>query len=162
MINKIKLNKAGFAVIAIVVLTSLAGCSTIRNLGGNAKNAPDEFKVVNKPPLSMPPDYSLRPPRSGVPQPQNLTASQNTINALFPGRTVLPPPASKGEQALINAIGAAGQSANIRSFVGDDKTIVVEKGSLLDDVLTMSERSDGSDGSHLTRTSSKKVKEKNN
>ena len=152
MINKTRLNKVAFVFLTLVVSSALVGCSTIRKLGGNAKNAPDEFKVVNKPPLSMPPDFSLRPPRAGVPQPQNLTSSQSTINALFPGHTVLPPATSKGEQALINVIGATGQSASIRSYVGDDKSIV----------LTMGEREGGADGSHLTRTSSKKIQEKSN
>lgn len=45
---------------------SLAGCQSIRNAAGISKEAPDEFAVVTKAPLVVPPDYNLRPPRPGA------------------------------------------------------------------------------------------------
>ena len=45
----------------------LAGCEGIRDQLGFNKKAPDEFTVVKKAPLVLPPDFSLRPPAPGAP-----------------------------------------------------------------------------------------------
>ena len=141
-------------VLSVILVTSLGlgACGTMQDLSGMNKRTPDEFRVLSKAPLVMPPDYNLRPPRAGEPAPQQLTPSAQAINALFPGRTTLPPAASAGENALTNAIGSASISANIRSLVSGDDTIVVEKGALLRDVLTSGEVEQSSDGSHISRS----------
>lgn len=45
----------------------LAACDNggMRETLGLTRNAPDEFSVVSRPPLSVPPDFTLRPPRPG-------------------------------------------------------------------------------------------------
>ena len=43
----------------------LGGCGGFRDAVGLNKRAPDEFAVVSKAPLVIPPDYGLRPPRPG-------------------------------------------------------------------------------------------------
>lgn len=129
----------------------LAGCGTLRKIAGSEKNPPDEFKVVSKPPLILPPEYNLRPPRPGEPAAQNLQPSVRLEQALPQGRASLPPAASPGEQALLRLISAGGRaSPNVRSTVGDE-TIVVEKGSLLNDILSTGERVGGPDGSNIDR-----------
>lgn len=147
--------KFGLKIAAVSVIASLTlgACSQLSKLAGSQKNPPDEFKIVNKPPLVMPPDFNLRPPRPGAPEPQNLSPTAQAINALFPGRTTLPPPASAGENALLDTIGAGASSANIRSNAGDDTTLVVEKGALLRDLLTAGELEGAPDGSSVDRIS---------
>ena len=54
---------------ALVAAVGLAGCSSTRQALGMTKVTPDEFRVVTKAPLVVPPDYSLRPPAPGEPQP---------------------------------------------------------------------------------------------
>jgi len=51
---------------------SLAGCQSAAAALGMTKVVPDEFRVVTKAPLTVPPDYSLRPPAPGEPRPQEL------------------------------------------------------------------------------------------
>ena len=46
---------------------ALVGCDSIRSAAGVSKSAPDEFAVVTKAPLIIPPDYNLRPPKPGAP-----------------------------------------------------------------------------------------------
>ncbi len=145
--------RPGIVAITVMMALSLGGCSALGKIAGNKKNPPDEFKIVNKPPLVMPPDFNLRPPRPGAPEPQNLSPTAQAINALFPGRTTLPPPASAGENALLNTVGAGKASANIRSNAGDE-TMVVEKGALLRELLTAEEREGSPDGSSVDRISS--------
>ena len=48
-----------------VVVTGLQGCADIQKTIGNTKQAPDEFAVVARPPLSVPLNFALRPPTPG-------------------------------------------------------------------------------------------------
>jgi len=61
----------GLAAVALAV--SLAGCQQTRQALGLEKTAPDEFQVVARAPLSLPPDYNLLPPQPGVARPQEGT-----------------------------------------------------------------------------------------
>src|SRR5690606_22963867 len=77
-------------ILAAASLPLLAGCGAGDALGVN-KQPPDEFAVVTKAPLVMPPDYRLRPPDAANPRPDEVDSESMAIEALFPGRTELPP-----------------------------------------------------------------------
>jgi len=65
--------KAGlFAALSL----SLAACGgeSLSDTLGYGKSAPDEFAIVTKAPLVIPPDYSLRPPRPGALRPPKMSA----------------------------------------------------------------------------------------
>jgi len=47
--------------ITMVLLIGLAGCSDFRRAVGTEKSSPDEFEVVVRPPLSLPPGFTDRP-----------------------------------------------------------------------------------------------------
>ena len=47
--------------IAMALLIGLTGCSDFRRAVGSEKSSPDEFEVVLRPPLSLPPGFSDRP-----------------------------------------------------------------------------------------------------
>lgn len=51
----------------LLVAPLLSACenSTVRDTLGMTRSAPDEFRVVSRPPLSVPPEFSLRPPGTG-------------------------------------------------------------------------------------------------
>lgn len=51
----------------LVMVLSLAACTgrEVRETLGVNKSAPDEFRVVSRPPLSVPPEFTLRPPAPG-------------------------------------------------------------------------------------------------
>lgn len=65
---------------------ALAGCSgdDLSRQIGITRDVPDEFQVTTRAPLSMPPDFTLRPPSPGAPRPQELTASQSAEATLVP------------------------------------------------------------------------------
>jgi len=54
------------AILAAAMLT-LAGCDSVRSTLGLDRHVPDETQVVARPPLTLPPDYSLRPPGGATP-----------------------------------------------------------------------------------------------
>jgi hypothetical protein len=60
----------------------LAGCHSTEAALGLTKVTPDEFRVVTKAPLVIPPDYSLRPPAPGEPRPQELQPEEVARAAL--------------------------------------------------------------------------------
>lgn len=51
------------AVISLLCMTSVTGCgSDVKDTLGMTRVSPDEFRVVSRPPLTVPPQFSLRPP----------------------------------------------------------------------------------------------------
>ena len=46
---------------ALAGVVLLSGCSDFNRAVGKAKSAPDEFQVVVRPPLTLPPNFNFRP-----------------------------------------------------------------------------------------------------
>ena len=72
---------------ALCVLASLTvvGCGeSLKEKIGLSKRSPDEFSVVTRAPLSLPPDFNLRPPRPGAVRPQEGTAQAQAQRTIFP------------------------------------------------------------------------------
>ena len=104
---------------ASLALLCLAGCGgDVERTFGLTREAPDEFTVTTRAPLSMPPDYALSPPRPGASRPQELSAQQAAEASLAPGAALAAPagPDSAGQQALVQQAGPAAP-ANIRDQV---------------------------------------------
>jgi hypothetical protein len=131
--------KAG--VIAILSL-SLAACSSsgLRDTLGYGKTAPDEFSIVTKAPLVMPPDFSLRPPQPGAPRPQELQPTEGAQAALIGERdaaaTTEVAAATQGEQILLQQTGASQADPRIRQVVNaETRSLVEQDKTFVDDVL---------------------------
>ena len=97
---------------------ALTGCKTTRSALGMTKVVPDEFAVVTKAPLVVPPDYSLRPPSPGEPRPQELQPESQARLALLNERAG--EQRSDGERLLAAKAGADKADPLIR-FVIDDE-----------------------------------------
>lgn len=96
-------------VLTVSALLGLAGCSgdeLTRNFG-LSRDAPDEFTVTTRAPLSMPPNYALRPPRPGASRPQEVSERQQAEATLAPGAILDPRPqgTTPGQQAMLTATG---------------------------------------------------------
>ncbi len=68
---------------AISLILALSACEGVRDQLGWNKQSPDEFRVISRAPLSLPPDFTLRPPEPGIPRPQEGTATQQARKAVF-------------------------------------------------------------------------------
>jgi len=118
-----------------VILLSTAALTAC----GSGKNSPDEFAVVDRPPLVVPPEAELKPPRAGEPKAQDMDPGRRAFEALFPGKTYVPsPPKSKGEQGLLARIGFG--EPDVRSNAGQEKLDVVKKTVILGELLELGER----------------------
>jgi hypothetical protein len=93
----------------------LTGCETdnLARTFGLTRDSPDEYTVTTRAPLSMPPQYNLRPPEPGAPRPQEQTERQQAEQALAPALALGAQPAgsvSPGQTALIQETGPAASS----------------------------------------------------
>ncbi len=69
----------------LVLLAALSGCENTRRAMGMGKQAPDEFAVLTRAPLELPPDYGLRPPVPGAERPQEATTREQARLFLLGG-----------------------------------------------------------------------------
>ncbi|CAA7613207.1 DUF3035 domain-containing protein [Magnetospirillum sp. UT-4] len=114
--------RAAFAV--LLAAATLSGCSEARRALGYDKAPPDEFQVVERAPLSMPPDFSLRPPAPGAVRPQEGNTRDQARKALAGNaRSVSPVSAqgrTQGDVALLKRAGAEQIQPDIRMLVNKE------------------------------------------
>jgi len=117
-----------------------SGCEKTRNIAGLEKQVPDEFAVVTRAPLSVPPDFGLRPPIPGVQRPQEISVRNQARDFLLRDSGANSAAASgkfsTGEAALLASAGALNANGSIRSVIDRENTALVEAhGSLFDKVI---------------------------
>jgi hypothetical protein len=118
----------------------LAGCGgdSLSRAFGLTHVGPDEFTVTTRAPLSMPPDYSLRPPEPGAARPQEEAQSRSAEATLSPESILTQPapggvPSSPGQDALMAAAGHA--PSDIRARVNADAAHEGDSQALADKLL---------------------------
>jgi hypothetical protein len=103
---------------SLLVAAGLGGCSSTSRALGLTKITPDEFRVVTKAPLVLPPDYALRPPAPGEPRPQELQPESAARTALLGERAA--EVRSDGEKLLVTRAGGDKADPLIRYVVDDE------------------------------------------
>jgi hypothetical protein len=104
----------------------LMGCQTIRDATGMSKEGPDEFAVVTKAPLIIPPEYNLRPPRDGAPPTNQVQPTDAAQSALFDTQDpavaakMVPGDYSDAEKVLLATAGAVNPDPSIRQQIASD------------------------------------------
>ena len=125
----------------------LSGCDSTRQaLGLDGKKAPDEFAVITKAPLIIPPDFTLRPPTPGQRSPRDEAALSNAQEALLgrsnPSNGVITQQearaagTSAGELALLRQADAENVDSSIREIINKETAELAESdGTIIDDVM---------------------------
>lgn len=73
----------GFSLVAFGLVTvALSSCSDFKKVVGIEKTSPDEFAVESRAPLTIPPDFDLRPPAPGATRPQEVSAANKAKTAI--------------------------------------------------------------------------------
>ncbi|WP_125256578.1 DUF3035 domain-containing protein [Brevundimonas fluminis] len=110
---------AAFGLVAATAL-SLGACGNVRQSLGMTRVTPDEFLTVSTAPLSLPPEYGLRPPQPGQPRPQDVTPEVEARRILATERGAVV--RSEGEQALAARVGAGTEAVDSRvRYMVDDE-----------------------------------------
>ena len=104
--------------IAVLATSTLGGCASVRQALGSEKTAPDEFRVVSKAPLVVPPEFNLRPPRPGEARPMELRADLQARTAVF--GVQMGAAASEGERALVARAGGTNADPRIRAVIDEE------------------------------------------
>lgn len=104
---------------------ALVGCNAFRQAIGTAKNPPDEFTIVTKAPLVIPPDYNLRPPQPGAAARNEPDPDAQARDALFPQGAAAQAAAlgsaySDGEKLLLSKTNALTVDPDIRRRITSD------------------------------------------
>ena len=108
------------AVLTLAATAALAvsACGSIKQGIGLTKVVPDEFVTVSTAPLSVPPEYGLRPPAPGQPRPQELAPESAARQILLGQRQAVT--RTPGEQVLVAQAGAD-QADPLARYVVDDE-----------------------------------------
>ncbi|HEX6860937.1 MAG TPA: DUF3035 domain-containing protein [Caulobacteraceae bacterium] len=106
------------AAVALVGAVGLGGCQSSSKALGMNRVTPDEFRIVTKAPLVVPPDFSLRPPAPGEPRASELQP-ESAARAAY-AKAAQGAARSAGEQLLVAKAGVAAADPLI-SFVIDDE-----------------------------------------
>ncbi|GEO81734.1 hypothetical protein ROR02_18650 [Pararhodospirillum oryzae] len=108
----------------------VAACGDTKKSLGLERTPPDEFKVVTRAPLAVPPDFSLRPPQPGQARPQEVSTRDQARAALM-GRAasgaLSDGSASTGEAALLDKAGIDRVQPDIRAVVNREDSVLAEE-----------------------------------
>jgi len=124
------------APLALALPLVLSACDTAKQALGYEKAPPDEFQVVSRAALSMPPDFSLRPPQPGATRPQEGTTLDQARKIITGQRTVTPIATEgrdSGDMTLMKRIGADSIQPDIRVLVNKENQALLEADTSLSD-----------------------------
>jgi len=108
------------------LLTLVPGCAGGPRDPGINDAQQDEFRVVTMAPLTVPPDYSLRPPRPGQSRPVEARSERTQVTDFG---TTTGRDASMSERALVEAADANAVSPVIRAEIDYDEAGMIRKSS---------------------------------
>ena len=124
--KKMKL-KALLSLLSVSLLFPfLTGCGEVRSMLGQNKQPPDEFAVLSQAPLSIPPNFTLRPPEPGAKRPQKLSKKNDIKRIVL--KSGAPKPMSttpiiggvSGEKSLRNLLGTSSAKSDIRRLLNEE------------------------------------------
>ncbi|MEZ5918850.1 MAG: DUF3035 domain-containing protein [Alphaproteobacteria bacterium] len=113
-----------FCLMGLPLTLAACGGGGVKEGLGLTKTTPDEFAVVKRAPLEMPPSYTLRPPQPGAPRPQEQATAQQARQTVFgpvaPATEQTASESSSGESALLGQAGGQHADPSIRQKVDQE------------------------------------------
>jgi hypothetical protein len=112
--------------LAIPAALSLSACESTKEQLGLNRQSPDEFAVIKRAPLEMPPSYTLRPPTPGAARPQEQKSQEQARTVVFGSGEEQRAAAPAGaESAILQKAGTDIAQPDIRTTV-DRETALLE------------------------------------
>lgn len=153
MIRLLSPSRLLMAALAGALALGLGACADTRKAIGWDKVSPDEFRVVSRAPLTLPPDFGLRPPAPGQARPQELQPQDAARAAVFGSQAAgRPAPAaegSPGEQTLVARMGGANVDPSIRDQIDRETAQLAEADRSFVDRLLFWQQRDPAQGQEL-------------
>jgi len=133
-------------ILATVLLVS--ACSTVKQELGVARNSPDEFTVVKRAPLTLPPEYNLVPPLDAN-DPAAIAHQENSMRsstaqaqeAVFGNKSETKAEVKKAaaDNSFLTKLKADSANPNVRKLIEEDNGYISFKNESLVDKLTSSD-----------------------
>lgn len=126
---------------AFLLLLASCGDTTVKETLGLDRRAPDEFRVVSRPPLSVPPQFDLRPP--GIDGENTYTSTRDKAQATILGSESTAGKEKRGtaaESGFLQKAGVAQADPNVRKELTEKKIneeIKQEENSWWDRITTL-------------------------
>ena len=116
-------------ILSILLLTSLTACtgSEVKSTLGLKKKAPDEFMVLSRPALTVPPSFDLPEPQSASLTPPKDVSANNAKQVIFGATTTKKETKvlannkkANAENIFLNKAGVEKSQSDIRSVLEED------------------------------------------
>ena len=118
-----------------LIVLMLAGCGQVRDQLGLNRHSPDEFTVIKRAPLTLPPDYNLRAPSTNT-ELITSTVTTETKQALFGNTSAKTVSSDDADNAFLNQIGTSDINSDIRNDINRDNGFVdVKEKSTLEKIF---------------------------
>lgn len=126
-------------IVAGLALTATACSSEVKESLGLKRNVPDEFRVIARPPLSVPPNFSLRPPLDEEPVTKKTQMrdearkvlisedAQGTVGAVPTPQVTTNDPISPAERKFLSNAGADEANPGIKNILEEENTVQPEE-----------------------------------
>ena len=118
---------------AVLLSLALASCSNVKKELGVGRNSPDEFTVVKRAPLTMPPDYSLRPPNDDGAPPASVIADQ--AKTALMGSSGSSTATGSAESLLLQKMGTSKADPSIRTIINQENGYIALQNQSVADKL---------------------------
>ena len=119
---------------SLVGLTlAMTGCTRTSKALGLTKSTPNEFNILTKAPLVVPPEYNLRPPKIGESSSENNYTQKAARDALIGNIDAAEP--SQGEIVLLSKAGVSRADQEIRIVIDGENAVERKTKSFTDQVL---------------------------
>ncbi len=143
----------------LLAALTLSGCQSVKQELGVGRNSPDEFTVVKRAPLTLPPDYSLRVPSTGAAPPAAIASNQAKTIVL--GTTEAPVASGSAEEQLLAKMGAQNARADIRDVISEENGVIaIDNQKAIDKLMFWSDKEPGDESLPVSKIDSKKEAER--
>lgn len=130
----------------MVMAFGVSGCAEARNQLGLDRHSPDEFTVVKRAPLTLPPEYNLRPPSDmTAAEDRQQTAGNRARATVFGGDASASKTDSSADDLFLSKAGVAEADPAIRDQLDRERGYVPLKDrSTVDRILRREPEAKGS------------------
>lgn len=149
--------------LAFSAVTVLAGCDSARKALTQTKAGPDEFAVYTRAPLTMPPDYGLRPPSDGKTEEAGAVSTREEARRVLLGSTEAPTQSiqasTPGTMVLLAMAGAERAEPGIRDIVERETSAYATEDARFLEKLMYSDEANGNGSVVDPLNESKRIQE---
>lgn len=119
-----------------LLVVGLSACSNAKRSLGLERTAPDEFRVISRAPLTVPPDFTLRPPGQAAEAAAIDTTPRDKARDSLLGAKTPVEATTPAEAELLTQAGATKADPNIKAVIDKETAQLVSNKTLLENITS--------------------------